>query len=159
MCSDEEDVTTELTASIDVLDLEDLHASPCLNAGLKPCVPTYGPANLKGLRGGQIKLYCTCGLSKKQPWCDNSHKGTPFKPLKWKIPHDQTMWAICQCKYTSMPPFCDGTHFNLPLKYLKQMQSCEAKDKHGQGDREKLCVQCGWKADLQKGLLDALEAK
>ena len=25
--------------------------------------------------------WCSCGLCKKQPFCDNSHKGTEFRPI------------------------------------------------------------------------------
>ena len=28
--------------------------------------------------------WCACGLSKKQPFCDGSHKGTEFTPLPYK---------------------------------------------------------------------------
>ena len=28
--------------------------------------------------------WCSCGLSKKQPFCDNSHKGTEFRPVIYK---------------------------------------------------------------------------
>ncbi len=33
------------------------------------------------------KMYrwCSCGLSLKQPFCDESHKGTSFKPMKFTI--------------------------------------------------------------------------
>lgn len=113
----------------------------------KPAVPTYGPSNLRDLRPGEVKRWCTCGLSKTQPWCDNSHIGTAFKPLIWKVPEaGQTQFSICNCKYTSDPPYCDGSHNNLPLKYLKQIQDC-VKD-HDIEDL-KLC-QCGYAKQLHK---------
>ena len=28
--------------------------------------------------------WCSCGQSKKQPFCDGSHKGTEFTPLAYK---------------------------------------------------------------------------
>ncbi|KAJ9051656.1 hypothetical protein DSO57_1002790 [Entomophthora muscae] len=52
-------------------------------------------------------LYCRCGLSKDTPWCDNSHVGTPFKPMKWKVPEFSgatSRFSICHCKYTKKPP-------------------------------------------------------
>ena len=33
---------------------------------------------------GKNYAWCSCGLSKKQPFCDNSHKGSEFKPLIYK---------------------------------------------------------------------------
>ena len=33
---------------------------------------------------GKSYFWCTCGISLKQPFCDGSHKGTEFIPLKYK---------------------------------------------------------------------------
>lgn len=60
--------------------------------------------------------WCACGLSKKQPYCDGSHNGTEFTPVKFtvkerKVP--QTVW-LCGCKNSKTKPFCDGTHNKLP---------------------------------------------
>ncbi len=69
-----------------------------------PYVPMYGPCTVRidnDVRPGSIMKWCTCGLSKNQPWCDNeSHKSTSFKPLSWKVPENQTIFSICNCKYT-----------------------------------------------------------
>ena len=32
---------------------------------------------------GKSYFWCTCGISSKQPFCDGSHKGTKFIPLKY----------------------------------------------------------------------------
>ena len=53
--------------------------------------------------------WCSCGLSKKQPFCDNSHKGTDFKPLIYKAEETKKVY-FCVCKQTSNQPFCDGSH-------------------------------------------------
>ena len=37
---------------------------------------------------GKTYYWCACGKSKKQPFCDGSHKGTSFKSLVYKA--DQT---------------------------------------------------------------------
>ena len=56
--------------------------------------------------------WCACGLSKKQPFCDGSHKTTKFKPLKFSIAQTEKKW-LCGCKQSKNPPFCDGTHKSL----------------------------------------------
>lgn len=69
---------------------------------------------------GKRYAYCTCGVSKNQPFCDGSHRGynemygvTPatggFKPMIWEAA-DDTWECFCQCKATKNPPFCDGSH-------------------------------------------------
>lgn len=57
--------------------------------------------------------WCACGKSSKQPFCDGSHAGGPFKPLAFEITEERAA-ALCACKNTQNPPFCDGTHRNLP---------------------------------------------
>ena len=57
--------------------------------------------------------WCSCGRSKAQPFCDGSHKGSGFSPLKVEITEAKTV-AWCACKYSQNPPFCDGSHSSLP---------------------------------------------
>ena len=40
------------------------------------------------LKKGETYYYCTCGKSKNQPFCDGSHEGTKFKPLKFVFEGD-----------------------------------------------------------------------
>jgi len=61
------------------------------------------------LTAGKRIFWCSCGLSGTQPYCDGSHKGTPFKPLAHVEPIDLTV-AMCGCKKTQRPPYCDGSH-------------------------------------------------
>ena len=56
--------------------------------------------------------WCACGLSKKQPFCDGSHKGGAFTPVKFTAAKAEKL-ALCGCKQTHTPPFCDGTHKSL----------------------------------------------
>ncbi len=53
--------------------------------------------------------WCACGLSKSQPFCDGSHKGSGLSPRKVEITEKKTV-AWCTCKRTQTPPFCDGSH-------------------------------------------------
>lgn len=57
--------------------------------------------------------WCRCGRSKNQPFCDDSHIGTEFEPLKFVIT-EKRRYALCQCKQTGNNPYCDGTHKSLP---------------------------------------------
>lgn len=65
------------------------------------------------LEAGKQYLWCTCGLSKSQPFCDGSHKSTPFKPMAFKVPESK-LYKLCPCKQTKSKPFCDGAHKKLP---------------------------------------------
>lgn len=56
--------------------------------------------------------WCACGQSKKQPFCDGSHKSTVFTPVKFTLVAGEKKW-LCGCKRTKNPPFCDGTHKTL----------------------------------------------
>ena len=56
--------------------------------------------------------WCTCGKSKDQPFCDGSHKGTEFSPLKFTVDNDKK-YGLCGCKYSEHKPFCDGKHGSL----------------------------------------------
>lgn len=57
-------------------------------------------------------FWCSCGRSAGQPFCDGSHKGTDFTPMKFTIAEKQQV-ALCACKHTENSPFCDGSHAKL----------------------------------------------
>jgi CDGSH iron-sulfur domain-containing protein 3 len=61
------------------------------------------------VQAGQDYWWCACGLSKKQPFCDGSHKGGSFTPLKYTAADSKTLY-FCGCKASASPPLCDGTH-------------------------------------------------
>lgn len=65
------------------------------------------------LKSGESYAWCSCGLSKNQPFCDGSHRSTSFKPKVFKVDEDQDAW-LCMCKHSKNPPYCDGSHKNLP---------------------------------------------
>jgi CDGSH-type Zn-finger protein len=76
----------------------------------QPTIADKKPAVLE-LEPGDY-WWCSCGRSQNQPYCDGSHKGTDFTPLKFTIEEKKRV-ALCQCKYTQNPPFCDGSHSSL----------------------------------------------
>ncbi|MEM1249108.1 MAG: CDGSH iron-sulfur domain-containing protein [Acidobacteriota bacterium] len=56
--------------------------------------------------------WCACGESRNQPFCDGSHRGTDFEPLRWVLEEDRRV-AVCTCKHTDKAPLCDGSHSRL----------------------------------------------
>jgi sterol desaturase/sphingolipid hydroxylase (fatty acid hydroxylase superfamily)/CDGSH-type Zn-finger protein len=54
-------------------------------------------------------LYCSCGFSKTQPFCDGAHHGTKHQPIKFTIRKERE-YKICQCKSCEKGPFCDDSH-------------------------------------------------
>lgn len=76
----------------------------------KPHIGGLRPAVLE-LEPGEY-YWCACGRSKNQPWCDGSHKGTGFSPLRMEITGQQRC-ALCTCKQSAKAPHCDGTHKRL----------------------------------------------
>jgi sterol desaturase/sphingolipid hydroxylase (fatty acid hydroxylase superfamily)/CDGSH-type Zn-finger protein len=57
-------------------------------------------------------LYCACGFSKNQPFCDGSHHGTKFQPTKFTIKKERD-YKLCQCKGCAKAPFCDDSHLKM----------------------------------------------
>jgi len=76
----------------------------------KPESPQMAPYVME-LEGGRY-WWCACGKSKNQPFCDGSHKGSGFSPVKLELSEKKKV-ALCGCKHTGNPPFCDGTHKKL----------------------------------------------
>ncbi|MGD8327643.1 MAG: CDGSH iron-sulfur domain-containing protein [Sphingomonadales bacterium] len=68
------------------------------------------------LKAGRPVLWCSCGRSKKQPYCDGSHKGSDFRPVKYVPAQDEEV-LLCACKRTKSQPICDGSHNNLGGDY------------------------------------------
>jgi len=75
---------------------------------MKPVIANNKPAKVDLVKGKKY-LFCSCGTSKNQPFCDGSHSGTEFKPKKFTVEKDTEAY-LCQCKHSSNTPFCDGTH-------------------------------------------------
>ncbi len=73
----------------------------------KPLIPQKSPIIIECEPGNYS--WCSCGKSEKQPYCDGSHKGSSFSPIRMVIDESRRV-AWCACKQTKNPPFCDGSH-------------------------------------------------
>lgn len=67
------------------------------------------PVNVEA---GKSYAWCSCGLSKNQPFCDGSHKGTGFSPTMFKADKTETVY-FCGCKHSQTGALCDGSHKTL----------------------------------------------
>jgi len=61
------------------------------------------------VESGKSYFWCSCGLSQKQPFCDGSHKGSEFSPVKYQATESKKVY-FCGCKITASQPLCDGSH-------------------------------------------------
>jgi len=61
---------------------------------------------------GKNYFWCACGRSKNQPFCDGSHKGTGFNPVKYTADASKRVF-LCGCKHSKTAPMCDGSHNKL----------------------------------------------
>ena len=77
----------------------------------KPKIVDKKPIKVEVTKGEE-QYWCACGLSKKQPYCDGSHRTTKITPVKF-VPEESGDAYLCMCKHTKNPPYCDGTHATL----------------------------------------------
>ena len=82
----------------------------------EPVVARYKPY-YRELEAGKTYFWCACGRSRKQPFCDGSHRGTGILPVVCKAQEDGQEVLFCGCKHTGTAPFCDGAHNNLRGAY------------------------------------------
>lgn len=78
---------------------------------MEPRVPQKSPYAVE-VEAGKSYFWCACGQSSKQPFCDGSHKGSGFSPVKWEASESRTVF-FCGCKHSASQPLCDGTHKQL----------------------------------------------
>jgi len=73
-----------------------------------PVRASDGPFKVE-VEEGKTYMWCSCGRSKKQPFCDGSHSGTEFIPEIYKAEETRKI-SFCGCKKTGAAPICDGSH-------------------------------------------------
>jgi CDGSH-type Zn-finger protein len=65
------------------------------------------------VEAGRQYWWCACGMSKQQPFCDGSHKGSAHTPVAFTAERSERVW-LCACKQSARAPFCDGSHNRVP---------------------------------------------
>ena len=45
---------------------------------------------------GKNYAWCSCGLSKKQPLCDSSHRDTGIKPIVFTAEKSETIYVVAR---------------------------------------------------------------
>ena len=102
------------------------------NDEASPRIARYKPYYFKPVPGKSY-LWCSCGRSANQPFCDGSHKGSGFEPVKYVAGEDDGEVLLCGCKHTRARPFCDGSHNNLITTY-------ESDDPQSESNKNKIYV-------------------
>ena len=64
------------------------------------------------VEAGRSYYWCSCGKSAKQPFCDGSHKGSAFTPVKFAASGSGTVY-FCGCMHSGKGALCDGSHQRL----------------------------------------------
>jgi CDGSH iron-sulfur domain-containing protein 3 len=64
------------------------------------------------VEAGKRYVWCACGRSVNQPFCDGAHKAVGLSPIAFIAEKTEEVW-FCGCKATGSKPFCDGTHNTL----------------------------------------------
>lgn len=64
------------------------------------------------VEAGKTYWWCSCGKSARQPFCDGTHKGSEFTPVKYDATETKQVW-FCACKHSAHQPLCDGAHKKL----------------------------------------------
>ncbi|RWS29849.1 CDGSH iron-sulfur domain-containing protein 3-like protein [Leptotrombidium deliense] len=82
----------------------------------KDCGAVYDKKPFKVLcKEGKMYMWCACGWSKQQPFCDGTHNIAHYKitqkPIPFTCKETKEYW-FCNCKQTKHRPFCDGIHKN-----------------------------------------------
>ncbi len=95
---------------VEKLDVLSAHSPSHTHTMSNPNIPQKSPI-VKKMPAGTY-WWCACGLSKDQPLCDGSHKGSGIAPKKVELTEEQTV-AWCGCKHSADGAFCDGSHKGL----------------------------------------------
>lgn len=74
----------------------------------KPVRAADSPSAVE-VEAGETYFWCACGKSASQPFCDGSHTGGEFTPVRYEATESGKVF-FCGCKATASQPLCDGSH-------------------------------------------------
>jgi CDGSH-type Zn-finger protein len=77
----------------------------------QPIIAQKGPFPVE-VEAGKDYYWCACGKSRKQPFCDGSHKDSGMAPVKYTADKSGTVY-FCGCKHSNNGVLCDGAHSRL----------------------------------------------
>ena len=77
----------------------------------EPTIAQKSPCPVE-VEAGKSYYWCSCGKSASQPFCDGSHKGSDFTPVKFEATETKVAY-FCGCKHSAGPVLCDGKHKTL----------------------------------------------
>ena len=83
-----------------------------LSRGFKKTITAITEPATVQLNESETYLWCRCGKSKNQPFCDGTHHGGKNKPLLCQAKRTGQV-KLCNCKHTRTSPFCDNSHLKL----------------------------------------------
>ena len=72
---------------------------------------------------GKSYYWCSCGKSKKQPFCDSSHKGSEFNPIVYKAVETRKIYYLIYQTKVSSIIFHQKTTYFLSHEALFSSQS------------------------------------
>jgi CDGSH-type Zn-finger protein len=73
-----------------------------------PTIAQKSPYGVE-VEAGKSYFWCACGKSASQPFCDGSHKGSDFTPVKFEATESKKVF-FCGCKHSANGVLCDGSH-------------------------------------------------
>ena len=76
-----------------------------------PAVPQKAPYKVE-VEAGKKYYWCSCGLSKNQPFCDGAHKGSGLKSIMFESTESKLIY-FCGCKHSKNGVLCDSAHHNV----------------------------------------------
>ena len=117
---------TRQPSLVRLVDIED--ANVCSECHLSKTVAEVQwccPKTVRNLEPGKEYLWCRCGKSTNEPFCDGVSCPDGVKPLAFRVNVQQSFWSICMCKYSQNPPLCDGTHAGMPATPTVSPCACD----------------------------------
>ena len=134
--NNEDDVESFIAAMKDLRRSFNAEISMSPAGGKTPPIIAHRKGFYYEVKAGKRYLWCSCGRSKTQPFCDGSHVGSEFLPIAFKAERDEEV-IFCGCKHTGTGPFCDGAHSNLPGGYLTDDPDSAENQKRAPGRCER----------------------